>query len=68
MAQDISRLLSLPIRWRKAGPTSWEAEAEGETIALRMNNFPEEPLYTLTTNAQSLDIDDAPPDWEIPRS
>jgi hypothetical protein len=34
---------------------------------LVMNNFPEEPLYSVRCNGESLDIDDSPAGWVIPR-
>lgn len=32
---------------------------------LRMNNFPEEPLWTLFYKNESIDFDDTPNKWEI---
>jgi hypothetical protein len=34
-------------------------------IYLRMNNFPDEPLYTLINDLDILDIEDRPPNWTL---
>jgi len=61
-------LLRHPIVWMKAErPANWSAFYGGECIRLRMNDFPEEPLYTLFFGAESIDIDDPPEVWAIPR-
>jgi hypothetical protein len=39
----------------------------GEKCQLLMNDFPDEPLYTLKWRGTSLDLDDSPPSWKIPR-
>ena len=39
---------------------------EGQKCELVMNDFPEEPLYTLSCDGETLDLDDAPPEWIIP--
>ena len=43
----------------------WFAEIEGHNAFLRMNNFPEEPLYTLISNNMIKDYDDLPVNWVI---
>lgn len=65
----VKALLARAIMWKKAGPTRWEAKLEdtGERCSLQMNDFPEEPLYTVSTAGESLDLDDAPPHWLIER-
>lgn len=64
----INKLLNVPIEWikRKTEP-EWYAFVDGEECTLTMNNFPEEPLYTLGWMGVSLDLDDAPSAWSIPR-
>jgi len=39
---------------------------EGNLILLRINNFPEEPLYTLIDSLEIIDFDDPPQQWIIP--
>jgi hypothetical protein len=34
-------------------------------ILLRVNNFPDEPLYTLINNLEIIDMDDKPGKWEL---
>lgn len=53
-------LLRLHIRWKKLAPGRWEARVTETVCTLTMNDFPEEPLYTVRVAGQSLDLDDAP--------
>lgn len=54
------------IAWHK-GPnreTVWVAEVDGRRWAVRLGDFPDEPLYTLTVDgAAVLSFDDWPPAW-----
>jgi hypothetical protein len=54
--------------WRKLGPDSveYEATVQGRACRLRMNNFPEAPLYTLIVGIEWIDLDDAPKSWHFP--
>lgn len=67
MADSLSprELLLLPIHWRKKSEGHWSASVRGHECSLRMNDFPEEPLYTIVVHEKSLDIDDAPQCWRI---
>jgi hypothetical protein len=40
-------------------------EKDDKIILLRMNNFPDEPLYTLINGLDILDIEDKPNNWVI---
>jgi hypothetical protein len=64
----IDDLLNVAIVWAKESePTMWLATIDGEVCMLTMNDFPEEPLYTLRWRDDSIDLDDAPACWSIPR-
>lgn len=41
----------------------WIASIGDRTLYLRMNNFPEEPMYTLISSAMIEDFDDLPDKW-----
>jgi hypothetical protein len=64
----INDLLGVVIVWAKhpATPT-WLATVDGEVCTLTMNDFPDEPLYTLKWRNGSIDLDGAPASWSIPR-
>lgn len=38
---------------------------DGISIILRINNFPEEPLFTLINGLDIMDIEDLPTFWEL---
>jgi hypothetical protein len=65
MALNPKELLLRPLRWRKVRDGRWRAVADGQECVLQMNDFPEEPLYTLTVGELSLDLDDPPLHWTI---
>lgn len=65
----IRDILNERIQWRKQNDTTrWTDTVGGEPCELTMNDFPDEPLYTVTWRNETLDIDDAPECWLIPRS
>jgi hypothetical protein len=65
----ITDLLSSEITWvKEAGFPRWFGRYNEEKCELNMNDFPTEPLYTVTWRGESLDFDDAPSKWSIPRN
>ena len=66
----VVELLALEITWSRvqAETPKWIAEVGGERCKLRMNDFPDEPLYTVELKGDFLDIDDPPAMWTIPHS
>ena len=55
----------MPIAWREEVPGGVEffSYVNGELCQLTMNDFPDEPLYTLRWREEELDIDDPPLGW-----
>ena len=66
--QQIEDLLTTPITWLKTpDKPQWSAMICEEVCELTMNDFPDEPLYTVSWRGRMLDIDDTPASWIIPR-
>lgn len=68
MIVRIEDLFLRKIVWReetKRG-VQFYAYVDGELCQLRMNDFPQEPLYTVTWKDFSVDLDDRPNGWIIP--
>lgn len=64
--QTIEKLLTARLVWEKhVGQPEWTTMFLGEECRLVMNDFPEEPLYTLAWRGQSMDFDDTPGDWTL---
>ena len=44
--------------------TPWRSQLNGHNLAVRMNDFPEQPLYSLLVDGQvAADFDDWPSTW-----
>jgi hypothetical protein len=68
-AQTIDALLRTRIDWiKETGQPRWRAMHRGEKCELTMNDFPDEPLYTLKWRSERIDFDESPSGWSIPRS
>jgi len=44
----------------------WFVDFNGERYKLQMNDFPDEPLFTVLSENESEDFDDPPLMWFIP--
>lgn len=62
---ELDHLLLTSIAWQKISPGKWTARVNAVEYTLRMNDFPDEPLYTVSSKRLSLTIDDAPKQWKI---
>jgi hypothetical protein len=64
----IEQVMNEEVFWEKVTPEGVEytATVKGRACKLRMNDFPEEPLYTLTVGDEQVDLDDAPKSWHFP--
>jgi len=65
----LKNLLSEPIHWK------FNSEAGGyyglwndEMLFLRLNDFPDEPLYTLIFGLEEINVEDRPPAWTFEQS
>lgn len=65
MIENIENLLKKTIFWRPEINQGIEfyAYIENELCQLTMNDFPDNPLYTLRWRDFSIDIDDCPDCW-----
>lgn len=66
--KTIDNLLEEELHW-KPTPGSGVGFVSGtykkEECHLKMNNFPEEPLWTLFYNNESIDFDETPKKWTV---
>jgi len=66
--RTIEDFLKCQIVWLKQGDSPvWQALVAAEECQLILNDFPDEPLYTLRWRGNSLDLDDPPTGWSISR-
>jgi hypothetical protein len=66
--EKIRALFAVPVRWHEveSGGNEFMSVVNGQTCKLRINDFPDEPLYTLTIDGEHYDFDDKPSTWIIP--
>ncbi len=64
----IQSLLNTEIAWvKETGRPRWLSHFDGEKCELIMGNYPAEALYTLVWRGESIEFDDTPPRWTLPR-
>lgn len=68
MSVNLSLLFLVPMTWvkdetRKA--TYVSNKLDPTESFLRMNDFPEEPMWTLFHKGESMDFDDKPAIWKV---
>ena len=61
----MDEVLRARLEWKKTGPGQWESVLNEKRCRLTMNDFPDEPLYTVLVDEELMDIDDVPPGWHI---
>ena len=69
MSTKVTDYLSEKIVWRKTADPKrpYMAEVEGEKCVIRLNDFPDEHLYTLIVNeVEVADFDDWSAQWRRP--
>lgn len=68
MITEIEQIFDLKIEWREEipGGVQFYAYVDGELCQLSMNDYPDEPMYTLRWREYSVGIDDHPPNWGLP--
>ena len=64
---NIEKLLNEKIIWKPeiSGGIWYKTTFNGEKYKLRMNDFPDEPLYTLISNSEQIDVEDQPKSWTV---
>jgi hypothetical protein len=62
-------LISSTVFWKKHPDIGYYYynEEYDKLILLRMNNFPEEPLFTLINGLDITDLEDKPTGWNLER-
>ena len=68
MISDIKELFERRIQWEEElpGGTQFFAYVEGDLCQLSMNDYPDEPMYTLMWRQFAIDLDDRPLEWSLP--
>jgi hypothetical protein len=61
---SINDLLKTNIEWTEI-LGGFETKVNGDRCLLKVNDFPDEPMYTLHWNEQTIDLDDAPSCWVL---
>ncbi|MFF5383645.1 hypothetical protein [Pedobacter suwonensis] len=64
---DTKILLKSNIVWKKhpVNERFFYVKQENQIVLLRINNFPDEPLFSLINGLDILDMEDRPDGWDI---
>lgn len=68
MFEKINTLIWAPLKWQPLINSNRDFVTDkypGNICYLRMNDFPEEPLWTLFYKGESIDFNDTPSIWSI---
>jgi hypothetical protein len=61
---EFSWLRDEDIVWKKGLLSGWSSSHKGHRLKLRLNNFPDEPMWTFFVNGrQIVHFDDCPGSW-----
>jgi hypothetical protein len=66
MSTKVQNYLEEKVVWRRGADPSYlyEAKLDGDRLVIRLNNFPDENLYTLIVNDEEVaHFDDWPEQW-----
>ena len=66
MTAKVQNYLEEDVDWHRGAEANYpyEAEINGDKLVLRLNDFPDEHLYTLLVNDEKVaDFDDWPKHW-----
>lgn len=61
----IEKFFEYEIIWKADLNTAFFKTNFNDTFRLRMNDFPEEPMYTFIAMGEEVDFDDLPSNWKI---
>jgi len=62
----LNEWFAIEAKWRPSADPAfeWEYDAQPETLRVKLNNFPDEPCYTLFAGRERVaDFDDWPKSW-----
>jgi len=64
---NLTKIKDKLILWNrhKSSERFWISTVDSVVVYLRINNFPEEPLYTFISEGEIFDLDDLPDRWII---
>jgi hypothetical protein len=63
--RPIEKLMTARLAWELSG-SEWTSTFLGYDCRLQMNDFPDEPLFTLSWRGDTIDFDDKPTCWILP--
>ncbi|MDR3406721.1 MAG: hypothetical protein P4L99_29820 [Chthoniobacter sp.] len=64
---NLLALQSSELSWiaTRKDPRLFEAVFDGEHIQLRLNDFPDEPIFTVFFRDREIDIEESPKKWRL---
>lgn len=66
MNKKYKKIFDKRLKWSRVEDVIFKpSNKKIDSLFLRMNDFPEEPLFTIFYDNQTFDIDDLPKKWSI---
>lgn len=63
----LQALQNTELKWiaTLSDPTFFDTVFEGEHVQIRMNDFPDEPIYTVFFRGEEIDMEESPRKWRL---
>lgn len=60
------KIVDARIQWQQLSGPYFQSNFQGKIIKLRLNDFPDEVLWTLIVDGEELNLEETPPHWILP--
>jgi hypothetical protein len=66
MKQIFQEIVNEKIQWEETSGPYFQARFKNKTVTLRLNDFPDEVLWTLIIDGEEVDLEETPTLWTLP--
>ncbi|MCC6979272.1 MAG: hypothetical protein IT343_13190 [Candidatus Melainabacteria bacterium] len=66
MKQIFQEIVNAKIQWEETSGPFFQTRFKDKIVTLRMNDFPDEVLWTLIIDSEELDLEETPTLWTLP--
>lgn len=66
MKDIFKEIVDAEIHWEELSGPYFQARFRDKAVKLRLNDFPDEILWTLIVDGEELDLEETPARWSLP--